>query len=94
MRDAAIMQAQQASARRDALLYSQFEFLKTRQEALERVVMVSGLRDRLTWIWNPKKLLEVVDAVQIKLMQDAAKAKEAKHKIAVVPGVTAFGAKA
>ena len=77
MRDGQIMAMQQrtgqAIAARDSLLLAQFEFLRTRQEAFERVLKVSTLRDRIGWALFPLDLLKVVDVVQLSLLQQAQK---------------------
>lgn len=87
MRDGAIHAMQQANGKRSALLLGQFEFLQTRQEAYERVLRVSKLRDRIKWVIWPAQLLAVVDAVQLTLLDKNRKALEAaaaKPKIEVV----------
>lgn len=71
MRDATISRMHDANARRESLILAQLEFLKARQQAFERVVSVSSLRDRLRWLWNPAYLTAVVDAVQRNLMDEA-----------------------
>ena len=87
MRDSAIIDMQRESAARDGLILRQFNFLKTRQEAFERVLKVSKFTDRLRWAVFPLDFLAVVDAVQMKLLDDAHKqmaAAAAKPKIEIV----------
>lgn len=86
MRDGAIVGMQQANARRSALLLNQLEFLQTRLEAVERVVRVSKLTDRIKWLIMPEQFLAVVDAVQLNLLEQAKKnfdEAQAKSKIVV-----------
>lgn len=94
MRDGSIMQMQRNNQQRDALILRQLEFLQTRQEAVERVLLVSKLRDRLGWIWNPARMAKLVDAVQMGLIQErrqqAAQAA-AKPKIVMAPGGVLVG---
>lgn len=88
MRDGTIVKMQQANARRSALLLGQHEFLQTRQEAFERVVSVSKWYDRVLWIFQPNKMLAIVDAVQISLLNQHKQkmaAEAAKTKIDIVP---------
>lgn len=90
MRDGQIMQMQAVGAQRDALILGQFQFLQTRQQAMERVLQVSSLMDRLRWLWDPSLLKEVVDAVQIELLKREKAELEAamkKKKIEVVGGL-------
>lgn len=88
MRDASIIAAQQSAARRDALLFQQLEFLKTRIDALEGTFLASTPENRAEWMATPQKFRDVVDEVQVDLLNalHRAKAEEAtKTKIQVVP---------
>ena len=73
MRDAHIVAMQQANGRRSMLLFDQFEFLKTRQEAYDTVLSLSRLRDRIRWFLNPEYFIGAVNNVQQILLQEAAK---------------------
>jgi hypothetical protein len=90
VREAEIRAMQEANGRRSWLILSQFEFLKTRQEAFERVWKTSTFVNRLRWFWNPAALMKVVDTVHAVLLneskrqiQEAAK----KPKLTVLSGV-------
>lgn len=88
MRDSQVLEMQ---ARRDEVVFGQLEFLVKRQEAVERLLTVSSLKDRLMWIVWPSLYMKVVDAVHLTLMQEAKnKRKEAaiKPKILVADGVS------
>jgi len=65
------MQMHRANTKRDALLFSQFEFLKTRQEAAEMLFLHSTIWNRLTWLINPARFKRFVDMMQASLMQNA-----------------------
>lgn len=69
MRDNLIYAQHEANARRNALLFEQFEFLNTRQEAFERVIRTSTLRNRLLFMFKPTVFFQVVDAVQRSMLQ-------------------------
>lgn len=69
MRDGAILAIQKVNASRDALMFEQFEFLETRQEAFERLAKVSSLWCRLLWLLWPRDLLDAADGVQVALIQ-------------------------
>lgn len=90
MRDGIIVQEFQKNAKRDALLFSQFEFMQCRNEALERVLCVSKWHDRVKWLFNPDAFFKIVDAVQWNLLAAKRKARAeeaAKPKIDVVGAV-------
>lgn len=95
MRDEKIFQMQQANATRSALILRQFMFLKTRQEAFEKVLTGSTFRERLRWSADPAVLLKSVDGMQKRLLAieqakfDEAAAEAQKPKIEVVkdPGI-------
>lgn len=76
MRDGQLYQMHEANARRNAVLLAQFEYLETRQEALERVLAVSTLRDRIVWMFSPSAFLQIVGAVQMTLLNDRKKRME------------------
>lgn len=87
MREAEIRAAQAASAKRSALLFSQWEFLETRQRAFESVLKVSRLSDRIKWLVNPKVLIDHVDKVQLALLDEGKRKMEeamAKPKLTIV----------
>lgn len=80
MRDGQILAMQHQSARRDSLMFAQFEFLKTRQEAFEMVLKVSTIWQRLRWAFDPIQILTVVDAVQMQLLNEAKRQMQAASK--------------
>jgi hypothetical protein len=77
MRDFRVFQMQEANAKRTALLLGQFQFIKTRQEAFERVLKASNVMDRIRWAFFPSHFLQVVDGVQRNLLDAANRALEA-----------------
>lgn len=88
MRDQTQINMHTASARRSALLFDQFEFLQTRQEAMERLWSVSTLWDRIKWVWDIAVFMKIVDAVQLSMLQERHKKRAelaAKPKIDIVP---------
>lgn len=87
MRDGAIMEMQRKNTHRDGVILAQFEFLKTRQEAMENAMVLSTWQQRLRWFFKPRALLAVVDAIQLELIRDAQRdmaEQTAKKKIEVV----------
>jgi hypothetical protein len=95
MRDEAIVAMHKQSGRRELLIFKQFEFLQTRQEAAERIIKASTIWDRLGFILWPERFFEVVDAMQLSLLQEGQKKmaearerNEVKSKIQVVPAST------
>lgn len=96
MRESEIRIMQQQNAARSGLILSQFQFLKTRQQAFEMVFKASSLFDRVLWLFRPFSFVEAVDAVHLSLLKeekarvDAAveKAKEESRK----PKLTIVGA--
>lgn len=91
MRDGSIFQMHQANARRNALLLGQFEFLQTRQEALERVIRKASWWDRLNWIISVEGLFRVVDALQINLLNER---RQQLEKVAAKPHIEVIKANA
>ena len=90
MREQEVYRLQAANAKRAALLLGQFEFLQTRQEAMERVERKSNLWDRLKRMWNPEFYWVVVDAVQKNLLEARQKRWEQvsqKPDIKIVPSL-------
>lgn len=86
MRDEKIYQMQEAHVRRVFLLFRQYEFLNTRNMAIQQV-----LSDRWSFlraIWDPKWFWRLVDARQIELL---AKCKEEERKAAEKPRILAVG---
>lgn len=101
MRDGQIFAMHQQAGRREMLIFKQFEFLQTRQEAAERIIKGSKLWDRIVWICKPQRFFEIVDAAQIALLQEgerklaeARERSEVKSKIQVVPAGVAVDLKA
>lgn len=86
MRDGQIIEMDKQNAKRAGLLYVQFEYLKTRQEAIEAVEKVSTMRDRVCfWIW-PETKWAAVDAVQKDLLKKADEemaAAQARNKLKI-----------
>lgn len=88
MRDAAIYEMHQAGAVRSALLFNQFEFLMTRQQAYEAVTSSRWLMLRA--FLSPKWLKRTLDATQARLIQQSREKMreiQAKPKLAVPAGV-------
>jgi hypothetical protein len=89
MREAEI-RAQQASAvNRDKILFDQMNFLNMRMTALETVLKVSTVWNRIKWAFNPLAFLAVVDAVQLQIHRES---QEAAKKRATAPKLTVVGA--
>ncbi len=87
MRDSTVLEMHKATAKREALILGQFEFMETRMEAFEGVLLASGWRDRLRWAVQPLSLKEAVDAVQLILIrkrQEAMREARQRSKIQVV----------
>ena len=87
MRDSQVMAMQQANVRRESLLFQQFDFLRMRQEAFERVWNSSTIWSRIVWMFKPASLISTVDSVQRILMEKERKeaaAQAAKPNIKVV----------
>lgn len=80
-------------SKREGLILAQFEFLKTRQEAMERVLTVAPWYLRLSWALWPSDFLRAVDAVQMALIEQskADMKKAAAPKIETVPLVVPCG---
>lgn len=88
MRDRAIIEMEQKNGKRAGLLFVQFEYLKTRQEALEAVEKVASLRERVCFLLWPETKWATVDAVQSDLLKKADKEMEAaqtRNKIQIAP---------
>jgi len=87
MREAEIRAQHFANAKRNALLFSQFEFLNTRGIAFEALIKSSTLWQRIRWFLNPGSFLSSVDAVQARIMAEEQKKRkeaEAKPKLTIV----------
>lgn len=89
MREREFYKYEASNAKRQALLLGQFEFLQTRQEAVERVVNVSSFVDRVKWLFWPRMFWTVVDAVQTGLLNKRA---ELRDKAAKRPKIDVVGA--
>lgn len=89
MREAQIHAMHEANARRNALMFSQWEFLNNRLLAFERVVFQATLRQRIAYFFSPEAFLAEVDKVHLQLQA------EGKHKMeeaARKPTLTLVGA--
>lgn len=91
MRDATINDMHQQNAKRNMLMLRQFAFLKTRQEAMEQVLLRSSFLKRLSYLWDVQRFFKTVDGTQMILLQKeqekviaAAEAQKVKSKIKVV----------
>ncbi len=77
----------EASGRRAAMLLGQYEVVMTWQQAVESLLKVSSVWDRIKWLYNPAHFVEVVQSIQINLIEqhrkDLAEAAK-KPKIEVV----------
>jgi hypothetical protein len=71
MRDERIMAMDAVRSQREGLLLAQFEFLKTRQEAFEMVLVAAPWYIRFAWALWPVDLLRAVDARQTILIEKA-----------------------
>lgn len=77
MRDLEIHRMNAFNAKRMGLILAQLEFVKTRQEARENVMLSSSLWLRMRFFWNPRLEKAIVDAVQRRLLDQAAEEMEA-----------------
>lgn len=77
MRDQTIYEQQRANFKRFSLLLGQFEFLQTRQEAMERVLKSASWWDRINFIFSVSGFFRVVDSVQISLLNKRRQEMEA-----------------
>jgi hypothetical protein len=87
MREAEVRSMHEANARRNALLFSQWEFLKTRQEAFEIALKASSLMARIKWFFSPQKMIGIIDKIQLGLLAEGQKKAQdaaAKPKLTVV----------
>ena len=90
MREAQLYAMHEASARRMQLLFQQVEFLKTRQEAFERMIKVTTVWQKLKFAFFPEHFFLVWNAVHTNLLNEAKaqmEALQAKPKIEVVPSL-------
>lgn len=85
MRDGQLYLMQAANAKRNALLFSQWEFLNNRMTAFERVLFKSSLLERIAYFFFPNKMLEIVDSLTHNLqMEGKRKLEEAASKKKIV----------
>lgn len=81
MRDATIQAMHSANARRNALMFSRWEFINTRMMAFEEIMFNAPLFQKLKYLLSPKTLKNDVDRVHTLLMQESKrKAEEAAKK--------------
>ena len=88
MRESELRLLMGRNAQREALLMDQFEFIESRQRALETVLEGRSIWDRISILMGLKSLKEAVDAahlvllaqIQKRLAELVAKAKEAERK--------------
>lgn len=88
MRDSAIIAMEAENAKRAGLLFVQFEYLKTRQEAIEDVELTATLWQRVVFFFEPAAKWRVIDAVQNDKLKQADKEMEAaqqRRKIQLAP---------
>lgn len=93
MREAEIRAMQNGAKNRDMVLFDQLNFLNMRQTAMETVLKVSLLRDRIKWAFNPAAFLAVVDNVQLKMRADSQERAQMKAKAPKLTVVGATGAR-
>lgn len=92
MRDSAIVTMHRNTAKREALILDQLEFLQIRQHATELIDQEASWYHRLTWFFQPMKRWTSVDLLTKSLLSSAraqaaaAKAEKSKPKIEIVPG--------
>lgn len=88
MRDRQIIEMEQQNAKRAGLLFVQFEYLKTRQEATEAVEQAMTPWERFLCLFWPETKWAAVDAVQKDLLAKADEemaAASARQKIQIAP---------
>lgn len=96
MRESEIRLVMGRNAKREALLMDQFEFIESRQRAVEQVLEGQSIWDRIAILMGLKSLKEAVDAAHLVLLREAQlrraemveKAKEAERKSKlIIPSV-------
>lgn len=101
MRESEFRLMQARNAKREMLVLNQWEFLETRQRALENILEHLTIWDRLMILMGQKSLKELIDAAHILLYREAQKEREAatakakeearKTKLLVPVGVNGRG---
>lgn len=71
---------QARNAKREMLVLNQWEFLETRQRALEIVLSGLSIWDRIAILMGRKSLKEAIDAVHLVLYKAAQKEREEMTK--------------
>jgi len=88
VRDSTVMGMHQANAKRNALILGQFEFLQSRQEAIEAVAKEATWLDRVKWLLAPSSFFEDVDKRQMEIINEGRKRlEEARAKAKAQPRI-------
>ncbi len=77
MREGEFRLLQARNAKREMLVLNQWEFLETRQRALENILEHLTIWDRLMILMGLKSLKELIDTAHILLYREAQKEREA-----------------
>lgn len=80
MREGEFRLLQARNAKREMLVLNQWEFLETRQRALELVLGGLSIWDRIAILMGRKSLKEAIDAVHLVLYKAAQKEREEMTK--------------
>ncbi len=80
MREGEFRLLQARSAKREMLVLNQWEFLESRQRALELVLGGLSIWDRLAILMGRKSLKEAVDAAHLVLFKESQAAREEMTK--------------
>lgn len=89
MRDDQVMRLHASSVKREMLLLEQFEFLSTRQVAMEEILF--NRKMLLKAILNPTWAKRVIDNRQIELLTKAKQQREAAKNKTIIKPVLAGG---
>lgn len=76
MREGEFRLLQARNAKREMLVLNQWEFLETRQRALESVLGGLNLLDRILMLVGFKMLKEEVDRVHMEMLREAERVRE------------------
>lgn len=80
MREAEFRFMQARNAKREMVLLNQWEFLESRQRALEIVIGGLSIWNRIAILMGRKSLKEAVDAAHLVLLREAQAAREEMEK--------------
>lgn len=93
MRESQIFDMNQRRAENEVKLYKMATFCNMRMESFETVLKSSTLRDRLSWLINPSKLIKRVNTAHLEAMKahDEA-ARKSAAEVKAKPKLTLVGA--